>query len=406
MAIKTPPEATFPQESSISPPPLGKDTGETHATGANATHADYSLRASGSTYIERAKEAQEIIDRIKTSSASVIGIAGVRGAGKSSLAKKVLNECNAFGFFTLLIPSPTEYDPKDFLLAIFQRIAEHATERVQTFIEGAESLSELGDFQARRLRTQLFAIFGALILLGLLGGAGAYWAYEFSTAAQLKDLGDKQGVLTDEQVKRIGKPALVTPLPVTSPKDKNAAAAAASAHEQHLSSSEISNMIAYDQQTFRLTVTQLNDNTALTEIGHALTDKIKTLKVNQTYLTFLVVSGAIGSLSLLGLMAVILLLLKIWRKLRILKKHRIKVGLRSKCRAFEELIKYQSVLASGKEFALAPKFVSFLSGKFSSNKQLEDRPPFVTRPHRNLQCISSKRRGGILGQSRHLHRRT
>jgi hypothetical protein len=62
---------------------------------AEAPSVDYSLRSSGNTYIDHAGEAQRIVDRIKTSSASVIGIAGVRGAGKSSLAKKVLDDCNA-----------------------------------------------------------------------------------------------------------------------------------------------------------------------------------------------------------------------------------------------------------------------------------------------------------------------
>jgi hypothetical protein len=81
--------------------------------------ADYSLRSSGKTYVDGRGDARHIVDRIKTSSASVIGIAGVRGAGKSSLAKKALDECNTLGFFTLLVPSPTGYEPREFLLSNF-----------------------------------------------------------------------------------------------------------------------------------------------------------------------------------------------------------------------------------------------------------------------------------------------
>src|SRR3954453_1205088 len=152
-------------------PNTARNPGTAGDARATDTHADYSLRASGRTYVERAKEAQGTVDGIRTGSGSVIGIAGVRGAGKSSLAKKVLGECDGAGYFTLMIPSPTESEPKDFLLATFQRIAEHATERVQTIIEGAESLAELGDRQAHRLRTQIQMIFGGLALLCVVGGA-------------------------------------------------------------------------------------------------------------------------------------------------------------------------------------------------------------------------------------------
>src|SRR5215471_12800552 len=115
------------------------------ATAAQTVNeTDFSLRSSGRTYLDQKGETDRIVDRIKTSSASVIGIAGVRGAGKSSLAKKVLDKCDAAGFFTLLIPSPTGYEPREFLLAIFQRIAEHASDRIQTVTQGAENLASLG----------------------------------------------------------------------------------------------------------------------------------------------------------------------------------------------------------------------------------------------------------------------
>jgi ABC-type uncharacterized transport system ATPase subunit len=102
-------------------------------------HPDFSLRASGKTYMERSNEAAHITARIQNSSSSVVGIAGVRGAGKSSLAKLILETCERDGYFTLLIPSPTGYEPREFLIAIFQRIAEHCIGRIGTIIEGEDN---------------------------------------------------------------------------------------------------------------------------------------------------------------------------------------------------------------------------------------------------------------------------
>src|SRR6476646_7807864 len=85
---------------------------------------DLSLRANPDTYLDRATESSDILNKIERSSASVIGISGPRGAGKSSLALKVLKQCEERGYFTLLIHSPTGYEPRDFLLSVFQRICE------------------------------------------------------------------------------------------------------------------------------------------------------------------------------------------------------------------------------------------------------------------------------------------
>ena len=143
--------------------------------------ADFSLRSSGRTYIERNREAEKIIDRIEKSSASVIGISGVRGAGKSSLAKKVLDHCSSVGYFTLLIPSPTGYNPSDFLLAVFQRIAE----QVREIFEGLEDLAVLGEQTAIRLKRQMYAAAGiAVLLFSLLVGGSYYWVYAESQRLQ------------------------------------------------------------------------------------------------------------------------------------------------------------------------------------------------------------------------------
>src|SRR5262249_55164387 len=157
------------------------------ATAAPASGTDFSLRSSGTTYLDQKGETDRIVDRIETSSASVIGIAGVRGAGKSSLAKKVLDKCDASGFFTLFIPSPTGYEPREFLLAIFQRIAEHASERIQTATQGAETLASLGRQQLMKMRWRLISALAGLLLvcLGIIAATYVqmtFWTLEKAAA--------------------------------------------------------------------------------------------------------------------------------------------------------------------------------------------------------------------------------
>jgi predicted alpha/beta-fold hydrolase len=73
------------------------------ATTSSPPTPDFSLRANGNSYIQRANEVDTLLERIESSAASVVGLSGVRGAGKSSLAKKVLNTCRDKGYFTLMI---------------------------------------------------------------------------------------------------------------------------------------------------------------------------------------------------------------------------------------------------------------------------------------------------------------
>lgn len=339
-----------------------------NGSNTNAPHADYSLRASGKTYIERSKEAQEIVDRIKTSAASVIGIAGVRGAGKSSLAKKVLGECDAAGFFTLLIPSPTESNPEEFLLAIFQRIGEHATDKVQTIIEGAESLAELGDRQAHRLRRQIQIVFGALALLFIVGGAADVWWNKIQADArnieQTIDLNAKQEVLTDRRGKAPPAPAVSSP----SSKDK------ITAPLRNYPREEIENLKTDSLPNFKARLQGIKDGASLDDINTALSQEIALLGKSPAFEIKQLIGWAIGALVCLVSLVGLIYGLKLFRKLRILREHKIKVGLLSKCRSFMEIIRYQSVLGSGAEYTFAPKFLSFFSGKFSNNKQLQDRP--------------------------------
>jgi len=120
----------------------------------NTLDADYSSRANGDTYIDRAGESASIFDRINISSSSVIGISGVRGAGKSSLALKVLNNCKERDYFTILIASPTAYDSKEFLLTIYQTIAEKVrfdlSKKIRITLDATQENKEL--LKKNRLR--------------------------------------------------------------------------------------------------------------------------------------------------------------------------------------------------------------------------------------------------------------
>ena len=67
----------------------------------NADKIDLSLRANGDTFIDHEGKAKLILNRIDNNSSTVIGIAGVRGAGKSSLALNVLKKSKENNYFTI-----------------------------------------------------------------------------------------------------------------------------------------------------------------------------------------------------------------------------------------------------------------------------------------------------------------
>jgi hypothetical protein len=335
---------------------------------ASAARADYSLRASGSTYIERDKEAREIVDRIKKSSASVIGIAGVRGAGKSSLAKKVIGECDAVGSFTLLIPSPTDSEPKEFLLAIFQRIAEAATEKVQNIIKGTESLAELGNDQARQLRRQLLIVFTALAVLGFVGLAGAYLASTIkksdANAALSSELTEKLNALEREQKRRAEGPKPTAPA-----KDQKITPAADSLPTELYVSLRDTNLQALID---KITDREHIGDAQLGRLINAFNGEIASYKKTPDFeIKYQIELAGISILLFLGTVIAAVYGLKINKKARSLRRHKIQYGLLHRCRDFREFIRYQSILASGSELGLTAKF---FSGKFSSSKQLQDRP--------------------------------
>lgn len=139
---------------------------------------DSSLRPNPDSYVAEKGEFDKILRRISDSSSLVVGIAGVRGAGKSSLALKVLNECDDRGFFTLLIHSPTGYEHREFLLSIYQRICEATIQRLDQLLGNATTLTTRGRREARKvLRLAGFIMLGAFLLF-LLPVGYAYYRFE------------------------------------------------------------------------------------------------------------------------------------------------------------------------------------------------------------------------------------
>ncbi|MCC2667592.1 MAG: hypothetical protein K0Q72_63 [Armatimonadetes bacterium] len=128
-----------------------------------------SLHPDPDTYFEQQQEYTRLLSRIRQSTSSVVGIAGVRGAGKSSLAQRILKE-NEAGGFTLNIPSPTSYDPREFIVALFQRICEATIEHIDRKHGTLRSLELQGrreaDRVAHRDRTLAILAVTAVIIVG------------------------------------------------------------------------------------------------------------------------------------------------------------------------------------------------------------------------------------------------
>lgn len=143
---------------------------------------DWSLRANGDTYRDRTDETEILTNRLMRATASVTGIAGQRGAGKSSLALRALDNCAREGAFTQLIHSPTGYDSREFLVSIFQRVCEEVIARVDRKFGEANLLDERGNAERRRLRG-IFWVW-LLSVFFLIGGVPIYFTYQITEESE------------------------------------------------------------------------------------------------------------------------------------------------------------------------------------------------------------------------------
>lgn len=113
--------------------------------------------------------------RIARSEASVTGIAGQRGVGKSSLALRVLDSRKEQNkAFTHLVHAPTGYEPREFLISIFQSICESVAERVTDELRETESLEASGDAQRKRLVYITWALLAVPLIVAAAAMIAAY----------------------------------------------------------------------------------------------------------------------------------------------------------------------------------------------------------------------------------------
>ena len=137
---------------------------------------DRSLRPNGSTYRNSNGESKLLVQRLTRSTASVIGIAGPRGAGKSSLAQCVLGERTEAGAFTQVIHAPTSYEPAEFLVAVSQRICEGVIADVDTGLQRGDSVSVRGKTAVRRIVARCLVLGAVALAVGAMGPRAVdYW---------------------------------------------------------------------------------------------------------------------------------------------------------------------------------------------------------------------------------------
>ena len=130
-------------------------------------NGDWSLRANGKTYDDNGTVSAKLTKRLKNSSSSVIGIAGRRGVGKSSLAQRVLANRQSMNSFAVLIHSPTRYDPQEYLATLFQAVCEEVVRKVDSYFGEADSMEKRGKAELRRLTRVHRIIFLSLAILAL-----------------------------------------------------------------------------------------------------------------------------------------------------------------------------------------------------------------------------------------------
>jgi hypothetical protein len=276
----------------------------------------------------------------------VVGIAGVRGAGKSSLAKKTLDACATEGYFTLLIPSPISYEPREFLLAIFQRIVESAQQRLTATVEGAEELIDAGREKAREVRRALIILTIGIIFSVVTAAALQYYfftQYRAAVETQQFERYEQEEKIRNERRKQEYNDRL-------NDLDRKIADTTDAEEKKKLSSDRSDIM---DRRRF------IDEDSLMSRSfrrGDVLTVPITVFACAIVYV-FAVLLGVVVK--------------RLYKKYRKFAAHPKEVGMLIECREMLELITYQATLSSGRDIGLK---ASWLSGKISSNKQLAERP--------------------------------
>ncbi len=92
---------------------------------------DLSLRPDHETYKDRDNETVRILSRIEDDTSNSLGISGVRGSGKSSLLRKVINELDDKGYFVSLLSAPTHFEQMGFFITMYQKVCTDVEEKIE-----------------------------------------------------------------------------------------------------------------------------------------------------------------------------------------------------------------------------------------------------------------------------------
>ena len=343
---------------------------------------DWSLRANGDTYLDRSNESEILAKRLE-SSASVTGIAGQRGAGKSSLALRVLENRSKEGAFTQLIHSPTGYDPREFLVTVFQRVCEEVVARIDRDFGQALSLQERGKSESRRLLgIFLGVILGACTVLII--PSALIIRQEIDRQTSLADLSSKKaqlsGVLSDLQ-RRLGDRLANLDAERTRFQDRLADLDAERTSLQD--QDQLADLDAY-RTRFQDQLAELDAyRTSLQNEPASLQGQLDELDAEYTRLQKQPIletstdSGRLILFSLAMLMAYVIIIFlflylrRVWRRMHHARGSPRKAGLRDRALELSENLRFQTTLSTSAETGLS---VLKATSKLSTGKSLVSRP--------------------------------
>jgi len=303
----------------------------------SAKISDWSLRPNGETYHDRSSESHRITRRLQHSTGSVTGISGQRGAGKSSLAQRVLANCHGKGAFTLLIHSPTDYDSKEFLVSVFQRVCEAVVARIDRDLGKPDSLSERGDAERRRLRNIRSTVLAGAILLVL--GSTAYTSLLYSqevTEQRRTEIENRIAFLNQQEAELINR---APEAPQTQGDGRD------------------------DMQfRYRFLDEIAEERRYLQRLLYDTPERLLSSFVNFAPITLLIYGAAI---------LLMRYLFRIQRQLRQAKKHPRKVGLRTLALDHIENLKFHTTLVESGDAGIS---LGNFTSRFKSGKNLATRP--------------------------------
>ncbi len=362
--------------------------------------ADWSLSANGSTYHDRTQESSTIIKRLINSSSSVIGIAGRRGVGKSSLALRVLQHCRDKNYFTLLIQSPTSYNPREFLIAVSQRTCDDIIDQMNDRRGQLPTISDRAHTEERRIAYIRYAILALVVALPLVAAIitvkqvydSNISSLEERVSTQTKKVNTIISALTGElDSLQQALPSPQSTLSATDTTDLNEVRRSLESlrsslhnlpsptsfdigdHMLDFGLRDFAFLESVHEESFQQVRRYLFDLEGMTTELHTLQNQRRQaidLSAIDRYFTYSLLATPL--LCTLVVFASVFLLRHLTRQLRLLEKRgRKEAGLRSEALALAERLSYETTVSTSHEAGLA---VLRLSSAFRRAKSLTTRP--------------------------------